>query len=117
MEKENEQAQPQFYGTSYLSVSFALTGRQEHRRCSTGALERRTDHSSFWHGDLVGHHLMTGLQERGKEAQHTSSFSTRLQAGSELMFSCALPLPLSPLGLFERDFSQPNPLDRGPDDR
>jgi hypothetical protein len=32
------------------------------------------------------------------------------------MFSCALPLPLSPLGLFDRDCSQSNALDGGPDD-
>jgi hypothetical protein len=63
--------------------------------------EQKTDSSS--HGER-------------EEAQHTSSFSSRLQAGSELMCSCALPLPLSPLGLFERDFSQPNTLDGGPDD-
>jgi hypothetical protein len=63
--------------------------------------EQKTDSSS--HGER-------------EEAQHTSSFSSRLQAGSELMCYCALPLPLSPLGLFERDFSQPNTLDGGPDD-
>jgi hypothetical protein len=51
-----------------------------------------------------------------EEAQNTSSFSTTLLAGSGLMFYCALPLPFSPLGLFERDFSQSNAFDRCPDD-
>jgi hypothetical protein len=50
-----------------------------------------------------------------EEAQNTSSFSTRLQAGSELMFYCALPLPLSAFGLFDRNFSQADVLDHGPD--
>ena len=60
-----------------------------------------------------------GVEHSGQlppEAQKTISFSTTLLAGSEPMFYCALPLPLSPLGLFDRDFSQLNALDRGPDD-
>jgi hypothetical protein len=39
-----------------------------------------------------------------------------LKAGSFVTLSCALPLPLSPPGLFHRDFSEGNPLDGGPDD-
>ncbi len=39
-----------------------------------------------------------------------------LKAGSFLTLYCALPLPLSPPGLFHRDFSEGNALDGGPDD-
>jgi hypothetical protein len=53
--------------------------------------------------------------ESGKKRKKTSSSSTTLLAGSGLTRSCRVPLPLSRPDLFERDFPQPNALDRRPD--
>ena len=55
---------------------------------------------------------LAGRQKRKKPPPANPA----LMAGSSLTWSCALPLPLLPPGLFHRDFPQGNALDGRPDD-
>lgn len=116
----------------HLPLASLLAFTQHSARC---LVERQQPHRRYWlllclafvafpcqckprYGYLLSCRTKTTNRFNGeqKEAQKTSSSSTTLMAGSGLVCSCTLPLPFLALSLFDRDFSQSNTLDRGPDD-